>query len=130
MGKADILLLGTLFGLALVAIGTTGYSYWYNNAYPVVVEAECDPEVQNCFYRDCEEADACPPNGLSVYTVYSVSARDFDTCADNSCKQECESGAIACEEIVCGEAEEDACIIPNETDEPVNTENQESLDEI
>ncbi len=108
-------ILVTLFIISFaLAIGASYYRYFYTKDYDYLVEASCDPLTEGCHYRSCENADDCPPNQLSVYKVYHVNAGDFARCADNSCKQECESGAIACEPIACDADAGDTC-------EPIET---------
>ena len=94
--------------LVLGAIASTAYLFYYQKSYDFVVEAPCDPTVHTCFYRDCE-FEECPPNGYDSYRILTMSASDFDTCADETCLAECSSGVIECSEIVCGESEEDVC---------------------
>ena len=48
----------------------------------------CDPTSQTCFSRDCSEGD-CPPNNLENYRQFTIRARDFSRCSDNSCLKEC-----------------------------------------
>lgn len=100
----------TLFILTfLAAIGACYYRYYHQKDYNYLVEASCDPTVERCFVRDCENPDDCPPNGLSVYKEFHVKAYDFARCQDNSCKQECESGTIRCEAISCEEETGGVC---------------------
>ena len=104
--------LAALFILTFIlAIGFCFYHYFYTQNYDYLVEASCDPNSENCFYRDCDLLpEECPPNQLSFYTQYQLKAYDFKTCADNSCKKECEGGVIACEKIVCGSDSGDVCM--------------------
>lgn len=90
-------------------IGASFYHFLYKKNYDYLVETSCDPAIEECYYRDCENPDDCPPNQLSVYKVYYVKSYDFATCTDNSCKDECESGAIRCEPIPCDIENEDIC---------------------
>ncbi len=94
----------------LFAIGKSVHKYFYTKNYDYVVETSCDPQTERCFVRDCSGGD-CPPNNLSTYRRYTIKAYDFPKCSDNSCKSECESGAIACEPISCDEAAGDACTV-------------------
>lgn len=97
-------------------LGITAYSFLYVRAHDFIVEAPCDTASETCFYRDCSEEDACPPNELEDYRVFKVTAADFAQCTYNSCLEECTSGTISCEEIMCGMSEDDACSIPHETE--------------
>jgi hypothetical protein len=99
-----------LFLVALVApVFSSFYKYYFTQNYDYLVEAECNPEIEICYIRDCSNPDDCPPNGYEEYKQYYLKAYDFKKCSDNSCKTECENDAIDCEEIVCGEFEEDIC---------------------
>lgn len=93
----------------LFVIGTVFYRYIYTKNYDYLIEASCDPLVENCFFRDCTNTDDCPPNELSIYKQWTIKAYDFPKCADNSCKSECESGQIACISIPCGDSKDDDC---------------------
>jgi hypothetical protein len=97
--------------LFLSAILSSWYKYEYTKNYDYLVETECNPDIEVCFSRDCEEdPDSCPPNMLSNYKQYYIKAYDFPNCADESCGEACTSGVIQCEEILCGESEEDECV--------------------
>jgi hypothetical protein len=94
--------------MVVTAVCATAYIFLVRKDYDFVVEAPCDPAQETCFFRDCSGGD-CPPNEFEHYRIFSVSAQDFPTCADNSCKAECTDGTLVCTEIVCGESEEDEC---------------------
>lgn len=85
------------------------YKYYITQDYFFLVEANCNPENELCFVRDCTNSDECPPNGLSNYKEYYVKAFDFPKCSDNSCENECESGLIVCTRKICGSSAEDLC---------------------
>ena len=111
---------GFFFGLLLtcsvVSIGASFWKYYYMEDYDFIVEAPCDPKTETCFVRDCEaNPDSCPPNGLSNYEVFQVKAYDFNKCADNSCKSECEASKIACMQVECENSGEDVCSSPEST---------------
>lgn len=108
--RAHTVLVVLFFLLFIVAIGSTFYRYLYTKDYDYLVEASCDPVIEQCFVRDCEnDPDSCPPNGLSLYKQYYVKAYDFPQCSDNSCQIQCESGAIQCEIIACDVEAGDEC---------------------
>ncbi len=113
----------------IVIIFITGYRFLWLKDYNFIVEAECNPSSENCFYRDCSNEDDCPPNGLENYRVFEVLAPDFPKCSDNSCVSECVTGEVSCREIMCGDLEEDECgssevSIPNDNvDETLVDEN-------
>lgn len=100
-----------LFILSVIVVGAACfYRYFYTKNYDVRVEASCNPELEDCSYRDCTtDPSECPPNGLAIYKVYTIKAYDFEKCIDNSCKNECESSQIQCEQIACDESEGDIC---------------------
>lgn len=111
MERSGKVLLWVLFLSILAVISATGYKFLIQKDYDFVVEASCDSNTETCFYRDCSTGD-CPPNGLEYYRVFLVNAADFESCSDNSCLKECEAGLFSCQEIMCGESEEDECSIP------------------
>jgi hypothetical protein len=90
------------------------YVAWFNfnkfvltKNYEFYVEAPCDPELETCYLRDCEEED-CPSNELGSYKLWMLSAADFKLCSDDTCATECATGAIPCEVVPC-DAEEAVC---------------------
>lgn len=86
------------------------YKYAYARNYSFFVEASCDPELMECYSRDCE-IDYCPPRGLEVYTVFRMPAVVFDSCTNNECVNICADGHT-CTEITCSEQEDISCVGP------------------
>jgi hypothetical protein len=101
--------------LSVVAvILASGFRFLIKKDYNFLVETQCDPAAETCFVRDCSEPDTCPPNELEQYRVFSIAAADYFQCAsDDSCLQQCTTGAFVCEEMMCGDSEEDACAPPD-----------------
>jgi len=94
----------------ILTIGSSWYQYSYKKNYDYLVEAACDPTIENCFFRDCEASpDDCPPNQLSYYKEYLVKAYDFPSCTDGTCLEQCMSGSIQCKENLCSETEGAIC---------------------
>lgn len=116
MDKSSKLLLWVLSLSVVVTIAVSTYNFLIVKNYDFIIEAECSPETENCFYRDCEEEE-CPPNGLSSYKSYIISAADFDKCQEDSCSRECRSGTLSCQEIICGESSDDFCSSDIEVDQ-------------
>ena len=108
MQISDTSFLATISLFVVTAVIATAYIFLVREDYDFVIEAPCDPAEEICFYRDCS-AEECPPNGLENYRVFSVSAKDFPKCSDNSCLPECTDGVIACTETVCSESDGDVC---------------------
>jgi hypothetical protein len=105
-----LVLLSTFVFVALILISLTAYTkYIFAKDYNFYIEAPCDPTLMTCFVRDCD--DYCPPNGLSTYRAYMVSASVFPDCIDNSCTNICLSGTTSslCEEIICSTEDGDSC---------------------
>lgn len=109
MAKSDKRVLGIIFLFFAIAVAATGWRFLVWKDYTLYLEASCDPAKETCFSRDCSNPDECPPNGLSEYKVYQISARDFPKCSDDSCTAECENQTIACTQILCGDSAEDTC---------------------
>ncbi len=108
--KWGVIILVTFVVLSLLFTYLTAYTkYIFAKDYSIYIEAPCDPETMTCFTRDCD--DYCPPNGLSEYRAFNVSASTFHTCTDNSCDNICSNSATAnkCSEIICDEAAGDSC---------------------
>ena len=80
------------------------YRFYIKKDFNYIIEAPCNSESEDCFYRDCEsDPEICPPNMLSFYKKFTISAKDFEKCSDNSCLKECESNIIVCSPITCGD---------------------------
>lgn len=114
MDRSDKVAIGCIVLSLVVALGATGWNFLHTKEYTYVIETECDPATEVCFERDCSIEDECPPNGLGVYKVYRLSAKDFESCSDDSCHTQCIQGSVTCEEQVCGESEDDTCYEPAE----------------
>lgn len=110
IGIMNKLLKLIIFLLVISALLANFYTFFFLKNYNFIVESSCNPEVEVCYGRDCSDSSECPPNNLEIYKVYSISAKDFDKCSDDSCKNECTNGLIMCKEIVCGSSSEDSCI--------------------
>lgn len=103
-----------LFVSFFLAIGSGYYKYVVLKDYKFLVEQSCDPETEQCFFRDCENTpDECPPNGLSYYKKAYIKAADFPTCTDNSCLKECNEELFMCRPIACDESQGDVCVQSN-----------------
>lgn len=94
--------------LVLAAVANNFYTFYYQKNYEFTVEAPCDSTQQSCFIRDCSNGE-CPPNGLEVYRAFTLKAKDFEKCSDDSCLSECITGSIQCEEASCSESNGDVC---------------------
>jgi len=106
--KVIVLLITTSVCVCLVLL--TAYTkFIYANDYQFRIEAPCDPETESCFVRDCEEY--CPPNGLEVFSVFEISAADYEKCTTNSCENVCQSvvGDELCLQVSCDEENGDDC---------------------
>ncbi len=126
--KTDLLnkiFLSVLMLSVVVVVVAAGYKFLWLKDYNFIVEAECDPTSENCFHRDCSNAEDCPPNGLENYRLFEVPASDFPKCMDSSCARECSKKSISCQEIDCGETESDECSVPEIPRS--TTENTEAL---
>jgi len=108
MKMTDKTFLAVILVLVMGAMAATAYHFLIRGAYEVVLELPCDPELNTCFSRDCSTGE-CPDNGLELYRIFALSARDFQQCADTSCLDACTEASIECTEYACGESEEDAC---------------------
>lgn len=98
-----------IFFLAVLSVLSISiYRFWYQKDFTVLVEASCDQTTMSCYVRDCE-TEECPPNALAEYQIFSVSAAEFQKCADETCLAECANEMITCEQILCGSNEEDVC---------------------
>ncbi len=94
MNKLFFVLFISTFILAVVV---SYYKYYYLRTYNFLIETACDSNIEKCEYRDCQnDPDSCPPNKLSYYKSYYVTALDFEKCSDNSCKYECDNKTISC----------------------------------
>ena len=97
------------------AIGFSFYSFFFKKDYNFTVETKCNPEIETCFFRDCENnPDICPPNNLSYYHQYIVKASDFKYCSDDDCAKFCYSHFRRCTKIECTEDQfkDGSCLSP------------------
>ena len=131
MERSDVVTLSLISLSVAIVLAGTAWLFLFEQHYDFVVEAACDPETETCFYRECSDLSNtgdCPPNALENYKIFYLNAADFASCQDNSCKNECETGAIECTELLCGESEEDECAVPEEeaeTDVPLLEEGEQ-----
>ncbi len=79
------------------------YIFYYKKNYDFIVEVRCDPAIETCFERSCSDPADCPPNQLSTFKRYSLSAKDFKSCENENCTYACTAGVIKCEPIECTE---------------------------
>src|SRR3989338_5881806 len=91
--KVLFILVSAMF---LAAIVNNFYIFYFKKNYDFIVEASCNPTEQTCFIRDCSEGSECPPNGLEKYRSFSMKARDFEKCSNDSCLTECTTGLVKC----------------------------------
>jgi hypothetical protein len=96
-------LLLALIGCCVIAVFVSFYFFYYKKDYNFIVEVPCDVSKETCFQRDCSNPDNCPPNGLSDFKRYSLSANDFKMCENENCTNACETEIIKCEPIKCTE---------------------------
>lgn len=104
-----------LIGLCcLVVIVVSFYFFYFKKDYDFIVETACDPTAEECFHRDCTNSSDCPPNGLSDFKRYSLSANNYEMCINEDCTLFCESEESKCENIQCVEDQElgESCISP------------------
>ena len=101
--KSNNLLLYVLLAGCLASILVSFYSFYYKQDYDFIVEVPCDISKEICFQRDCGFEGNCPPNNLSNFKRYSLSANNFGKCENEDCTEACESGRISCEPVVCQE---------------------------
>lgn len=79
------------------------YNFYFEKDFPILVEESCDPSMEQCFYRNCEDEE-CPPNELEYYSQYYVEASDFTSCeSTNDCNLNtlCTDNPDLCEKIEC-----------------------------
>lgn len=79
------------------------YNFYFQNDFKILVEESCDPTLDKCFYRDCEEEE-CPPNNLEYYSQYYTRASDFASCQNSpECNLSilCTNNQEICEKTEC-----------------------------
>ncbi len=89
--------------LFLSVMVSSFYFFYIKKNFKFIVETTCDPSIEQCFLRDCTNADDCPPNGFSQFKRYELNTNDFKYCTNEDCKIACESKQIKCEPIACSE---------------------------
>ncbi len=102
--------LTTILILMIVSATTASYTrFVLAKDYKFQIEAPCDNTTEECFQRSCDEY--CPPNGLELYRVFSMPAKYYSQCTDNSCLNVCEHKG-KCTEITCSVGNGDSCYKP------------------
>lgn len=112
--KGSNIFLYILLAGVLIVIIVSFYFFYFKKDYDFIVETQCNPEVETCFYRDCSVADSCPPNNLSYYNTYTLKASDFKACVNEDCTETCTTGAISCVKTECTEKDltDGTCVEP------------------
>ena len=98
----------------LCVIAAAFYRFYFLKEFDYIVETTCDPETQECFYRDCSVEGECPPNNLSYYSQYVIRAKDFNLCENEDCTEVCINGKFICSQIQCTQDDIDSgiCLTP------------------
>jgi hypothetical protein len=107
-----VVLLLVLLGFFFV-IGISYYKYFKIKDFNFIVEAECNPNKENCFERNCAETEECLIPDFNYYKLFKVPAYLFNKCDSNTCSNICTTEG-RCEEIKCGDSVEDICSLPSE----------------
>ena len=94
--------------MVVSAIGANFYTFYFKKNIDFIIETPCDENTQTCFVRDCSTGD-CPPNNLSQYRSFHISASNYAACEYDSCVKDCSSGSVKCVELMCDESGDDAC---------------------
>jgi hypothetical protein len=114
MPRSDLVVITIIGALVVIALAATAWFFLIQKNYNFVIETSCDPTTEKCFHRDCLADNSCPVDGLEDYGVYRISAKDFATCAGDSCELECKTGAASCVKEECGQSGEDSCSVDPE----------------
>ncbi len=96
--------------LFVITVAKGFYVIYLAKDFDYTVEAPCDQNSEKCFVRDCSNPDDCPPNQLETYKEYTIKAKDFGRCSDNSCENICNSESNTCTPIECGDDPSDSCV--------------------
>jgi hypothetical protein len=102
-----------ILGLSCIAIIIVSfYFFYFKKDYDFIVETSCDHESETCFFQDCSIEGNCPPNNLTYYNEYTISAKDFSACTNEDCTQACKEGNIECVKTECTDSdlEEGTCV--------------------
>ena len=114
----------SLLSMCFISIVLSFYFFYIRKDYDFVVEVDCNPEVETCFYRDCTNSEDCPPNNLSYYNQYTIKARDFKYCTNEDCTDVCKNNIISCVKIECTEIDinEGLCVIPTSVNSLIDSQ--------
>lgn len=107
--RTNITFLLIILILLFITIAKGFYTIYFEKNFEYLVEAPCDQTTQTCYIRDCSNPDDCPLNGLTEYTKYSITAKYFKLCSDNSCQNICGQQNDTCKEVICGGDSSDTC---------------------
>lgn len=86
------------------------YTIYFDKNFDYLIESPCDPNSEKCFQRDCTNPGDCPPNNLSVYKEFYLTARYFSECTDNFCENLYRQNPSIFRPINCDENNGDTCI--------------------
>lgn len=87
--------------LFLITILSGFYFFYIKKNFDFIIESPCDPNLEQCFIRDCLDYNDCPDNMLENFKRYSLSAHDFKYCEGEDCTNVCENKEIDCEKLEC-----------------------------
>lgn len=109
MDKKSKILLWVFFIFILASVSFSFYRYMIKRDYAISAETACDPVVQKCYVRDCEEevdGTGCDTlaEGEKVY-YYTIVERNYRNI-------DCQTGDLRCVEVLpCTEGEADCAEI-------------------
>ncbi len=83
------------------------YLYYFKKDFNILIEASCDPSIETCFQRSCENGE-CPPNNYEHYRSYSLKGYLFESCQLDNCESFCKN-TNSCIENVCEPEKGDSC---------------------
>lgn len=112
--KPNNLFLYLLLTCCLITIVVSFYFFYFKKDYDFIVETSCDNTKETCFYRDCSVDGNCPPNNLSYYNTYTLSANDFSKCLNEDCTDLCSANNGICIKTECtaSDISDGTCVLP------------------
>ena len=75
-----------------------------------LVEVSCDQSKEKCFQRDCINPGDCPPNNLSIYKKFYITATYFPECTNGTCDNLYKQNPALFHKIECDESNGDVCV--------------------
>ena len=126
--KSKQILVG-FFVTFLCVLFSTWYIFILTKDYNYYLEGYCPANNETCFYRDCSEDGSCYEYQQEIYSIFKISAKEFEKCGGINCSDSCLKGELVCEQIICDSENYEQCYDSgkfNKASEDINSAEEEA----